>query len=204
MANPFVHVELSTTDIDKAKSFYRSLFAWQLDDMEMGGGMTYTLIRVGEGTGGGMMKHPVAGEPSAWLPHVQVDDIRAATDKAKSLGATLVRDVTPVTDEGSLRSSSTRPAQCSGSGSKTANRPGAAGSRRAGGADWAGPIRFKRVVAAPSAKGRFAVRRRTLPAGRVPSTAGCPRSGRVIASGKTRLAATMPGSCGSRMRRRLL
>jgi uncharacterized protein len=102
MANPFVHVELGTTDIDKAKSFYRSLFDWQLNDVEMGGGMTYTLIGVGEGTGGGMMKHPMPGAPSAWLPYVLVDDIRAATDKAKSLGATIVRDVMPVMDEGSL------------------------------------------------------------------------------------------------------
>jgi predicted enzyme related to lactoylglutathione lyase len=30
MANPFVHVELGTTEFDKAKSFYRSLFDWQL------------------------------------------------------------------------------------------------------------------------------------------------------------------------------
>jgi uncharacterized protein len=102
MANPFVHVELATTDIDKAKSFYRSLFDWQLDDVAMGGGMTYTLIKVGEGTGGGMMKHPMPGAPSAWLSYVQVNDIRAATDKAKSLGATVVRDVTPVMDEGSF------------------------------------------------------------------------------------------------------
>lgn len=102
MANPFVHVELSTTDIDQAKSFYRSLFSWQLNDVEIGGGMTYTLIQVGEGTGGGMMKHPVPGAPSGWLPYVQVDDIRAATDKAKSLGATVMRDVTPVMDEGSF------------------------------------------------------------------------------------------------------
>jgi predicted enzyme related to lactoylglutathione lyase len=102
MANPFVHVELATTDIDKAKSFYRSLFDWQLDDVEMGGGMTYTLIKVGEGTGGGMMKHPMAGAPSAWLSYVLVDDVRAATDKAKSLGAMVVRDVTPVMNEGSF------------------------------------------------------------------------------------------------------
>ena len=61
MANPFVHVELATTDLDKAKSFYRSLFDWQLQDMEMGGGMSYTMIGVGEGTGGGMMKHPMPG-----------------------------------------------------------------------------------------------------------------------------------------------
>jgi predicted enzyme related to lactoylglutathione lyase len=102
MANPFVHVELGTTDIGKAKSFYRSLFDWQLDDMEMGGGMTYTLIRVGEGTGGGMMKQMVPNAPSSWLPYVQVDDIRAATDKAKSLGATIMRDVTAVAEEGSF------------------------------------------------------------------------------------------------------
>jgi hypothetical protein len=28
------------------------------------GGMSYTMINVGEGTGGGMMKHPVPGAPS--------------------------------------------------------------------------------------------------------------------------------------------
>src|SRR5437764_737778 len=102
MANPFVHVELGTTDLDKAKSFYRSLFDWQLNDADVGGGMTYTLINVGEGTGGGMMKQMVPGAPSSWLPYVQVDDIRAATDKAKSLGATIMRDVMEVMDEGWL------------------------------------------------------------------------------------------------------
>jgi uncharacterized protein len=102
VANPFVHVELATTDIDKAKSFYRALFDWQLDDVEMGGGMTYTLIGVGEGTGGGMMKQPMPGAPSAWLPYALVDDIRAATDRARSLGATVVRDVTSVAEEGWL------------------------------------------------------------------------------------------------------
>ena len=102
MANPFVHVELVTTDIDQAKSFYRSLFDWKLNDMDMGGGMTYTLIEVGEGTGGGMMQHPMPGQPSAWLAYVGVDDVRAATDKAKSLDATIVRDVTEIPDVGSF------------------------------------------------------------------------------------------------------
>ena len=102
MANPFVHVELGTTDIGKAKSFYQSLFDWQLKDEEMGGGMTYTMISVGEGTGGGMMKHPVPGAPSAWLPYVLVDNITAATAKAKSLGATVMRDVTEVMGAGSF------------------------------------------------------------------------------------------------------
>jgi uncharacterized protein len=102
MANPFVHVELATTDIDKAKTFYRSLFSWQLQDMDMGGGVSYTMINVGEGTGGGMMKHPVPGAPSAWLAYALVDDVRAATAKAQSLGAKVMRDVTEVPTAGSF------------------------------------------------------------------------------------------------------
>src|ERR1700761_8541429 len=101
MANPFVHVELNTQDVAKAKSFYQSLFAWSLNDVDMGD-MTYTMIDVGDGTGGGMMKHPMPGAPSMWLPYVLVDDIVAATAKAKSLGATVVRDVMEVTGAGSL------------------------------------------------------------------------------------------------------
>jgi predicted enzyme related to lactoylglutathione lyase len=100
MPNPFVHVELNTTDVSKAKAFYSKLFDWQLEDMPMGDMGTYTMIKVGKGTGGGMMKHPVPGAPSAWLAYVEVDDINAATQKAQSLGASLIRDVTEVMGAG--------------------------------------------------------------------------------------------------------
>ena len=104
MANPFVHVELNTTDVAKAKAFYGKLFAWKLEDAPMAtpDGGSYTMIGVGDGTGGGMMKHPVPGAPSAWLAYVLVDDIAAATKKARSLGATVMRDVTEVMGMGSL------------------------------------------------------------------------------------------------------
>ena len=102
MANPFVHVELVTTDHGKAKSFYGSLFDWKLEDMPMGSadGTTYTLIKVGEGTGGGMMKHPMAGAPTAWVPYVLVDNVKTSTAKAKSLGAKILRDVDEVPNMG--------------------------------------------------------------------------------------------------------
>src|SRR5580658_6154176 len=100
MANPFVHVELNTTDVSKAKAFYGSLFHWTLEDVAMPGG-SYTMIKVGEGTGGGIMKHPVPGAPSAWLAYVSVDDVAASTKKAKSLGATVMKDVTEITGVGS-------------------------------------------------------------------------------------------------------
>lgn len=43
-----------------------------------------------------MMKQPIPGAPSAWVAYVLVDDIAAATQKAKSLGATIMKDVTEV------------------------------------------------------------------------------------------------------------
>jgi predicted enzyme related to lactoylglutathione lyase len=94
MANPFVHVELNTTDLQKAKAFYGQLFNWQLEDVPMGPSGTYTMIKPGAGTGGGMLTHPVPGAPSSWLAYVEVDDIAAATQKARSLGANVMRDVT--------------------------------------------------------------------------------------------------------------
>ena len=100
MANPFVHVELNTTDLAKAKSFYDELFDWKMQDMPMPIG-TYTMIDVGDdGTGGGMLTNPVPGMPSFWLAYVSVDDVRAATDKAKALGAEVIRDVTEVPEMG--------------------------------------------------------------------------------------------------------
>jgi len=96
MGNPFVHVELNTTDVQKAKDFYGKLFDWKMSDIMPGPGGAYTMIEVGEGTGGGLMKHPIPGAPSTWLAYVLVDDIAAATQTAKSLGASVVKDVTEV------------------------------------------------------------------------------------------------------------
>jgi predicted enzyme related to lactoylglutathione lyase len=101
MANPFVHVELNTTDVAKAKGFYSKLFDWKLEDMPMEGG-TYTLIHVGEGTGGGLMKHPMPGAPSIWLAYVLVDDVDAATTKVRALGGTVMKDKTEVMGMGWL------------------------------------------------------------------------------------------------------
>lgn len=100
MGNPFVHVELNTTNVDKAKKFYGQLFDWELEDVEMGPSGLYTMIKTGTGTGGGMLKHPMPGEPSTWLAYVEVKDIKAATEKAKSLGARIVKDVTEVPGAG--------------------------------------------------------------------------------------------------------
>lgn len=102
MANPFVHIELNTQDIGGAKAFYGSLFGWTLTDVDMGGGTIYTMIGAGEGTGGGMWQHPMPGAPSFWLPYAAVDDIHAATEKARALGATVMREPVEVMGSGWL------------------------------------------------------------------------------------------------------
>ena len=103
MANSFVHVELNTADPEKAKAFYSKLFQWQLEDVPNPAvpDGSYTVIKVGTGTGGGIMKQ-VPGGPSGWLAYVEVDDIHAATAKAKSLGGKVMKDVTEVMGMGWL------------------------------------------------------------------------------------------------------
>jgi len=97
MGNPFVHVELHTKDITKAKKFYKGLFSWDLKEIpEMG----YTLINAGEGTGGGMCEG--CDDSSGWRAYVLVEDIQVATKKAASLGAKIVSEVQEVAGAGWL------------------------------------------------------------------------------------------------------
>jgi hypothetical protein len=64
--------------------------------------MDYTLVKVGEGTGGGLMRNPIPNAPTMWVPYVLVDDLDAATAKAKSLGGTVMKPQTEVEGMGSF------------------------------------------------------------------------------------------------------
>jgi uncharacterized protein len=98
MANPFVHNELHTQDPQRAKKFYGALFDWKLQELPE---MEYTVIDVGEeGRGGGIMQSPMADAAPQWVPYVLVDDIKTSTERAKSLGATLLQEVTEIPDMG--------------------------------------------------------------------------------------------------------
>ena len=46
------------------------------------------------------MQHPMPGQPSIWIPYVQVEDLAGDTAKAKSLGGTLIRDITEIPGRG--------------------------------------------------------------------------------------------------------
>jgi predicted enzyme related to lactoylglutathione lyase len=100
MPNPFAHIELNTEDVKKAKKFYQSVFAWKLS--EAPGGMPYTMIDVAGGVGGGMAKKQSPEAPNAWLPYVQVDDVKATMAKAVKAGATAAVEYQDIGDMGAI------------------------------------------------------------------------------------------------------
>ena len=81
--------------------FYSGLLSWKLEDMPMGED-TYTMIQVGDGTGGGIIKNPAPGAPSHWLAYIQVDDLAATTGQAEKLGGKVVQPVTEVPGMGAF------------------------------------------------------------------------------------------------------
>jgi predicted enzyme related to lactoylglutathione lyase len=102
MTNAFVHVELNTDDVAKAKQFYKKIFKWKLEDMKMGPGMTYTMVKPDKGTGGGMQAKPMPDAPTMWLPYVEVDNVKQTIGKAKKAGAQIIVDAMEVPGTGTM------------------------------------------------------------------------------------------------------
>jgi len=100
MPKPFTFVwdELMTTDPAAAGAFYKEAFGWSPRAVDMGDGMTYTLLdRPGvknpkgdQGSAGGMMKSPPGVPHSFWLPYVGVDHCDPLCERASRLGAKIV------------------------------------------------------------------------------------------------------------------
>ena len=85
--------ELMTRDVARAKEFYGQLTGWSFVPMPMGE-IEYTLLKVGEQDGGGLM--PMSGPqfegvPAHWLVYFAVADCAATSDAvAKAGGKVLV------------------------------------------------------------------------------------------------------------------
>ncbi len=94
--------ELMTSDTDKSKKFYGELFGWSFEDHDMGN-MTYTMLKNKDTDVGGLLRVPKEHEheiPSHWMSYVLVADVDASSQKAKSLGATIVNGPHDVADFG--------------------------------------------------------------------------------------------------------
>jgi uncharacterized protein len=80
--------ETLTTDVDKAREFYTSLFGWTADVKHMPG-MDYTVFRNGGTDIAGLMAIPHPDIPPHWGTYFSVNDADEAARTAESLGGTL-------------------------------------------------------------------------------------------------------------------
>jgi uncharacterized protein len=92
----FCWVELGTTDSEAAKKFYTELFGWGIEDHPMGPAGVYTILKQdGKDVGGAYKLEPEMmnnGVPPHWLSYVSVASADESAAKAKSLGATLMKE----------------------------------------------------------------------------------------------------------------
>ena len=90
----FCWVELSTTDQEAAKAFYTELFGWEVDDVPIERGGTYSMLQI-EGKNvtalGAMQPEMQAqGIPAFWSSYVKHDDIDDIAGRINAAGGTLM------------------------------------------------------------------------------------------------------------------
>jgi predicted enzyme related to lactoylglutathione lyase len=100
------HFELPVDDLERAKSFYRSAFEWDLNDMDMGGGATYTIVTTAplddEGRlprdpgaiNGGLFQRNA--DTSTPVITIEVADIDASIGKIEAGGGSVVKPRTEI------------------------------------------------------------------------------------------------------------
>ncbi|MDF7801860.1 VOC family protein [Pontiellaceae bacterium B1224] len=85
--------EISTPDMGGTVEFYSQLMGWTTERIEMPDGNSYTMFKQGEKMIGGCIDPDECSDmPAMWLSYILVDDIDAATEKAKALGANIIKE----------------------------------------------------------------------------------------------------------------
>ena len=79
-----VHLELHCGDRAGARDFLASVAGWPEETIEAGE-RSYLALELGGGLRGGIVQ--CSTQRALWLPYVQVPEIAAATEQARSLGA---------------------------------------------------------------------------------------------------------------------
>ncbi|MCW3057267.1 MAG: Glyoxalase/bleomycin resistance protein/dioxygenase [Solirubrobacterales bacterium] len=86
----FCWTDLTTTDQPAAKQFYGALFGWEAEDLPVGDGVSYSMMRLRGKDVAAISPQPPqqreAGAPPAWNSYVSVEDADAAVERAKVLG----------------------------------------------------------------------------------------------------------------------
>jgi predicted enzyme related to lactoylglutathione lyase len=100
------YVELITPDQAAAKTFYGSLFGWQIEEVPMGDAGYYLTVAKDKSSvaGIGAMMPELAGHPAWWGVYLAVDDVDAATAKVAELGGEVEAGPFDVMEHGRMSS----------------------------------------------------------------------------------------------------
>lgn len=100
----FCWVELGTTDIQAARSFYTALFGWTVNEIPMGEYGVYAIFQKDgrDCAAGYQLMANQQGVPPNWTSYIAVADTDAAVEKAKGLGAAVVAEPMDVFDSGRM------------------------------------------------------------------------------------------------------
>lgn len=100
----FCWIELATTDGPAAKEFYTGLFGWEAQDNLIGPNMIYTMLKLnGKDVGALYEKGEMMQDvPTVWASYISVTNADETVARAKSLGATIIKDAFDVTDVGRM------------------------------------------------------------------------------------------------------
>ena len=97
----FCWIDLGTPGVEAAKTFYRDLLGWEMEDVPSRDGATYTLCRL-EGKEVAAIHGEGSGEPAAWGSSISTDDLEGTTQRARELGAQVVTEPLDVMDAGRM------------------------------------------------------------------------------------------------------
>jgi uncharacterized protein len=102
----FCWTDLTTTEQEAAKVFYRGLFGWQAADMPTPGGGFYSMMRLGGRVVASIVPQPPplrdAGAPPTWNSYVSVESADRTAERATELGAGLLIPTGDVGEAGRL------------------------------------------------------------------------------------------------------
>lgn len=102
----FSWTDLATTDQDGAKSFYTGLFGWEADDMPVGDGSVYSMMKMGgrdvAAISPQQQEQRDMGVSPVWNHYVTVESADAAAERATELGATVHAPPFDVLDAGRM------------------------------------------------------------------------------------------------------
>ena len=86
-AKPVVHLELHTADLGGAAALYAELCGWRSERIDAPRG-SYLALQLGGGFGGGIVECET--RRPLWLPYIEVSAIVEATERARTLGASVL------------------------------------------------------------------------------------------------------------------